>query len=72
MHPSTENSFEARVRAVSEDLNKFRERRLADRRFQVRDTVDRRVAQRRGPVDAENGEQSGDERRSPVEDNDLI
>lgn len=28
--------------AASYDLNKFRERRLADRRFQPRDTADRR------------------------------
>lgn len=28
---------------VSYDLNKFRERRVADRRFQTRGTVDRRV-----------------------------
>jgi hypothetical protein len=28
---------------VSYDLNKFRERRVADRRFQARGTVDRRV-----------------------------
>jgi hypothetical protein len=28
--------------AASYDLNKFRERRIADRRFQARDTPDRR------------------------------
>ena len=28
--------------AASYDLNKFRERRMADRRFQARDTADRR------------------------------
>jgi len=31
--------------AASYDLNKFRERRVADRRFQQRDTPDRRRAQ---------------------------
>ncbi len=31
--------------AASYDLNKFRERRMADRRFQARDTPDRRKAQ---------------------------
>jgi len=31
--------------AASYDLNKFRERRIADRRFQPRDTPDRRCAQ---------------------------
>jgi hypothetical protein len=31
--------------AASYDLNKFRERRIADRRFQPRDTPDRRRAQ---------------------------
>ena len=39
----SEEPFEAQARAVSRDLNKFRERRLADRRFQVRDTADRRA-----------------------------
>ncbi len=37
-----EEPIEARARAVSYDLNKFRERRLADRRFQPRDSADRR------------------------------
>lgn len=31
--------------AASYDLNKFRERRMADRRFMARDTPDRRKAQ---------------------------
>jgi hypothetical protein len=31
--------------AASYDLNKFRERRVADRRFQARDTPDRRQLQ---------------------------
>ena len=39
-----EEPFEAQARAVSRDLNKFRERRLADRRFQPRDSADRRTA----------------------------
>lgn len=30
--------------AASYDLNKFRERRMADRRFQARGTADRRTA----------------------------
>lgn len=36
------SDIEARVRALSHDLNKFRERRLADRRFQPRASADRR------------------------------
>lgn len=44
--PQTEDNIEERMREVSRDLNQFRERRLADRRFQARDTADRRVASR--------------------------
>ena len=33
---------ESLFEAASYDLNKFRERRMADRRFQIRDTPDRR------------------------------
>lgn len=36
---------ESLFEAASYDLNKFRERRMADRRFMVRDTPDRRQAQ---------------------------
>jgi hypothetical protein len=39
-----EHPIEVRLSEVSRDLNQFRERRLADRRFQARDTADRRVA----------------------------
>lgn len=42
--PQPEHSIETRLSEVSRDLNQFRERRLADRRFQARDTADRRVA----------------------------
>ncbi|WP_151446590.1 hypothetical protein [Lacisediminimonas profundi] len=38
-----EEQLEALARAVSYDLNKFRERRLADRRFHSRATADRRL-----------------------------
>ncbi len=38
-----EHPIEERLSEVSRDLNQFRERRLADRRFQVRDTGDRRA-----------------------------
>lgn len=37
-----EHPLEVRLSEVSRDLNQFRERRLADRRFQVRTTSDRR------------------------------
>jgi hypothetical protein len=37
------DEIEDRMREVSRDLNEFRERRLADRRFKARDTADRRV-----------------------------
>ncbi len=36
---------ESLFEAASYDLNKFRERRMADRRFMARDTPDRRMAQ---------------------------
>lgn len=39
--PRPETPFEE----VSYELNKFRERRLADRRFRPRDSIDRRVQQ---------------------------
>lgn len=39
-----EHPLEERLSEVSRDLNKFRERRLADRRFQVRTTADRRAS----------------------------
>jgi hypothetical protein len=38
-----EHPIEKRLSEVSRDLNQFRERRLADRRFRPRDTADRRV-----------------------------
>jgi hypothetical protein len=52
-----EEPFEARIRAMSQDLNEFRERRLADRRFQVRGTADRRAAQQPVPDDRNDAEQ---------------
>jgi hypothetical protein len=36
---------ESLFEAASYDLNKFRERRMADRRFMARDTPDRRKSQ---------------------------
>ncbi|MDO9217231.1 MAG: hypothetical protein Q7U14_08150 [Lacisediminimonas sp.] len=48
-----EEPIDARARAVSYDLNKFRERRLADRRFQPRDSVDRRIIAGLAPDDDE-------------------
>ncbi len=48
---------ESLFEAASYDLNKFRERRMADRRFMARDTPDRRKAQ---PTEGSN-QQTGNE-----------
>ena len=48
---------ESLFEAASYDLNKFRERRMADRRFMARDTPDRRQAQ---PIEG-SGQQAGNE-----------
>ena len=48
---------ESLFEAASYDLNKFRERRMADRRFMARDTPDRRKAQ---PTEG-SGQQAGNE-----------
>lgn len=42
--------------AASYDLNKFRERRMADRRFQARGTADRRTTPVEGRVVTDNGQ----------------
>jgi hypothetical protein len=47
---------ESLFEAASYDLNQFRERRMADRRFMDRDTPDRRKAK-----PAESGQQPGTE-----------
>jgi hypothetical protein len=55
-----DNPFEA----VSYDLNKFRERRIADRRFMPRGSADRRVA-KPGPATQEPAQGAGDPDMNP-------
>lgn len=50
--------------AVSYDLNKFRERRLADRRFTPRDTPDRRMNPASQPGEQEDGGEGGSRRQT--------
>ncbi|MGV3741015.1 MAG: hypothetical protein ACO1NO_01755 [Burkholderiaceae bacterium] len=56
---------ESLFEAASYDLNKFRERRMADRRFMARDTPDRRKAQ---PIEG-SGQQAGNENSAPDGEN---
>ncbi len=54
---------------ASYDLNKFRERRIADRRAVPRDTADRR-ASRNGSLDSANGEKLPGEMTQDEKDGD--
>ncbi|MGV3654631.1 MAG: hypothetical protein ACO1N5_10470 [Noviherbaspirillum sp.] len=46
--PEPEKRPETLYEAASYDLNKFRERRMADRRFTARNSPDRRASYRKG------------------------
>ena len=51
--------------AASYDLKKFRERRIADRRFMPRDTADRRVAKPANAVPCKTDQGAGDSEMNP-------
>jgi len=52
---STEVRPETLYEEASYDLNKFRERRMMDRRFKPRDTPDRRKSESTSPESRETG-----------------
>jgi hypothetical protein len=53
--------------AASYDLNQFRERRIADRRFTPRSTGDRRGAPRNGNEATQGAQQPGDATKTAME-----